>query len=209
MDIRKHLKTLSLATIKDIVRRHDELHYINLGQNKDQLIEALSQQYESQTGTHLIPKPGRNLIIEKKKLEITKKKPKTQKEIDDEEIAAYKAKLAIRDAKRAAKQEAERPAKEAAKSARAQKQSMERLLEARETYRQLLTEAANFKHATPDMSYREYAEVSSNRQDLVKNIKNTQKYIHDLENFLDKPLTNFNHPHRHKIDEFRARMKKD
>ena len=167
MDIRKHLKTLSLATIKDIVRRHDELHYINLGQNKDQLIEALSQQYESQTGTHLIPKPGRNLIIEKKKLEITKKKPKTQKEIDDEEIAAYKAKLAIRDAKRAA------------------------------------------KHATPDMSYREYAEVSSNRQDLVKNIKNTQKYIHDLENFLDKPLTNFNHPHRHKIDEFRARMKKD
>jgi len=83
MDVRKHLKTLPLATIKDIIRKHDELYYIKLGQKKPQLIDALVNHYNQTTATHLVPKQGKNLRYkksdeppkEKIKVNITKKQP--------------------------------------------------------------------------------------------------------------------------------------
>ena len=41
MDVKKHLQALPVETIKDIIRKHDELYYIKLGQKKPQLIDAL------------------------------------------------------------------------------------------------------------------------------------------------------------------------
>ena len=104
MDVKKHLQALPVETIKDIIRKHDELYYIKLGQKKPQLIDALVNHYNKATSTHLIAKPGKDLryvkqeeppkekikvnitrkpqvskpvakLIEKIKLNITKKKP--------------------------------------------------------------------------------------------------------------------------------------
>ena len=83
MDVKKHLQALPVETIKDIIRKHDELYYIKLGQKKPQLIDALVNHYNKATSTHLIAKPGKDLRYvkqeeppkEKIKVNITKKKP--------------------------------------------------------------------------------------------------------------------------------------
>jgi hypothetical protein len=87
MNIQKHLKALPIDTIKDIIRKHDELYYIKLGQKKPQLIDALVNHYNQATATHLIPKPAKELRYVKqevlnKKGKITKKDKPVDKPVE-------------------------------------------------------------------------------------------------------------------------------
>jgi hypothetical protein len=103
MDIREHLKSLPVAKLKDLARRHNALYRIKIGQTKAELVESLARQYEKMTGTHLIPKRGENLLINKIKVGVIKKKqppplpqpppPKLPKPLEKEELQEIKKKL--------------------------------------------------------------------------------------------------------------------
>jgi hypothetical protein len=74
MDIRTHLKSLSITSLKDLARRHNKLYRIKIGQTKEELVESLAKQYEKMTGTNLIHK-------QPEELPLSTKPPKKKREL--------------------------------------------------------------------------------------------------------------------------------
>lgn len=82
--IKDLLSTLPVSKLKELVRRHNAIYNIKLGQAKTDLIDALSKLYKGYTNTYLIPYDGENLRIDKIKVNITKKKPVEKPKIEVE-----------------------------------------------------------------------------------------------------------------------------
>ena len=73
--IKDFLATLPVSKLKELVRKHNSVYNIKLGQKKTELIDALAKLYKAYTNTYLIPYDGENLRIDKLIVNVTKKKP--------------------------------------------------------------------------------------------------------------------------------------
>jgi predicted RNA methylase len=78
MHIIDFLNQLPVSKLKDLARRHNAEYRIKIGQTRENLINDLAKIYKHYTGSHIVSNPQR-LLVERMKVNITKKKPKEVK----------------------------------------------------------------------------------------------------------------------------------